>query len=90
VPQPNLQSFKNKEKIKMAKIDIKDLIGGAVENALARREEALTIEETNQIQGGFSKEGGQIVNPDWPPDWPIIDPTTTGMFPTNKSKAPTF
>jgi hypothetical protein len=38
----------------MAKINIKDLIGGAVENALARREEALTIEETNQIQGGIS------------------------------------
>jgi hypothetical protein len=72
VPQTNLQSFKNKEKIKMAKIDIKDLIGGAVENAIARREESLTAEEAKQIQGGasFSTSGGKI----------IIKPSTCGMI----------
>lgn len=49
----------------MAKIDIKDLIGGAVENAIARREEALTAEEANQIQGGasFTTAGGRIKPP---------------------------
>lgn len=38
----------------MAKIDIKDLIGGAVENAIARREQNLTAEEAKEIQGGAS------------------------------------
>jgi hypothetical protein len=36
----------------MPQIKITDLIDNAVENALARREEALTTEEANQIQGG--------------------------------------
>lgn len=36
----------------MAKIDIKDLIGGAVENAIARREQNLSAEEAKEIQGG--------------------------------------
>ena len=38
----------------MPQIKITDLIDNAVENALARREEVLTTEETNQIQGGFA------------------------------------
>ena len=37
----------------MPQIKITDLVDNAVENALARREEVLTTEETNQIQGGL-------------------------------------
>lgn len=37
----------------MSQIQIADLIDNAVENALARREQILTTEKTNQIQGGF-------------------------------------
>jgi hypothetical protein len=58
----------------MPNIQITDLIDNAVENALARREEALTTEEANQIQGGksfttagggksFTTAGGRIVKP---------------------------
>jgi hypothetical protein len=49
----------------MPQIKITDLIDNAVENALARREQALTTEETNQIQGGasFKTAGGRIFKP---------------------------
>ena len=53
----------------MPQIKITDLIDNAVENALARREEALTTEEANQIQGGFNVVPfpfGRIISPKRP------------------------
>jgi len=55
----------------MPQIKITDLIDNAVENALARREQALTTEETNQIKGGLQLIGrvgpgfpfGKLVDP---------------------------
>jgi hypothetical protein len=45
----------------MSQIKITDLIDNAVENALARREQALTTEETNQIKGGL-----KLIGPGFP------------------------
>jgi hypothetical protein len=45
----------------MPQIKITDLIDNAVENALARREQDLTTEETNQIQGGL-----KLIGPGFP------------------------
>ena len=50
----------------MSQIQIADLIDNAVENALARREQILTTEKANQIQGGF-KFRPPIIKPIKPP-----------------------
>lgn len=53
-------------------IKISDLIGDAVENAIARREQSLTTEETQKVKGGFVTAGGRRA-------WPWPDPSTIGM-----------
>lgn len=40
-------------------ISITDLMGDAVENAIARREQKLSSEETKQIKGGLVTTGGR-------------------------------
>jgi hypothetical protein len=57
----------------MPQIQITDLIDNAIENALARREQVLTTEKANQIQGGFKS----IIIP-------IKRPIVLGMFPIGK------
>lgn len=52
-------------------ISITDLMGDAVENAIARREQNLTTEETKQVKGGFVTSGGITI---------IKPPTTCGMW----------
>lgn len=63
----------------MPNIQITDLIDNAVENALARREEALTTEESSNIQGGrFSTESSPTRAGAYiPPLWPNFDPPKT-------------
>ena len=58
--------FTQGRKLLMSQIQIADLIDNAVENALARREQILTTEKANQIQGGF-KFRLPIIKPIKPP-----------------------
>ena len=42
-------------------IEITDLIGDAVENAIARREQNLATEDAKQIKGGVATLGGCLI-----------------------------
>ena len=60
-------------------LEITDLIGDAVQNAIARREQNLTAEETEQIKGGLTtlplpKGGVTILG------GPFFPPCTVGLI----------